>query len=137
VCFALPVFSEQRKVRNDRGNARERCPLYMEWGLLSGTHRMIGYACQWCPLWCGMGDSDEIMDRMWAEWGGLFGGPHRMIGYVREQSPLCMEWGDSDNITDRIYAEFVTKGTWEIFLVYLEGNFHPCISPTQKRGSYA
>jgi hypothetical protein len=58
-----------------------------------------------------MGDSDEIMDRMWAEWGGLFGGPHCMIGYVREQSPLCMEWGDSDNITDRIYAECVTKAT--------------------------
>jgi hypothetical protein len=41
-----------------------------------------------------MGDSDEIMDRLWAELAGLFGGPHRMIGYVIEQSPLCMEWGD-------------------------------------------
>jgi hypothetical protein len=96
------VFSEQQKVRADRGMRVSDAHYAWNGGLLSGAHRMIGYACEWCPLCVGMGDSDEIMDRMSAEWGGLFGGPHRMIGYVREQSPLCMEWGDSDNITDRI-----------------------------------
>jgi hypothetical protein len=39
-----------------------------EWGgLFGGPHRMIGHACEQSPLCMEWGDSDNITDRIYAE----------------------------------------------------------------------